>query len=375
MVALVRCARRPLRTAVEGDHNIGSQGGDRLGDLGTQLGCVADLAVREIPELHVVDADDGGRPALFALPAAAPPPRAACPRCRPHPGKPTRSARSCPATSTWRPPPRSRTRGRRDAAPAPARYASRSGTASSTVSMQPHRGPRWRSSARPSPRRAVRRAAAAPAAASRRRSPRRAGRGRRRRAPRRAATASASRVRTATNTSVKRLITRALRSASAAMSAISPGSAARTSGLVNTSRAAAIIAWTSARDIARRRLDRRRRGGEGRLVDQLGLARPPPVQRRLGGARPLGDRGHGQVRIPDFHKQIRGRAQYGSVDTRIPGPPGARGLVNRGRVCFHNATHRIVITGRRKNLWPPNRLSKTSADSSIRVETSARCPT
>jgi hypothetical protein len=49
----------------------------------------------------------------------------------------------------------------------------------------------------------------------------------------------------------------------------------------------------------------------------------------LGGARPLGDRGHGQVRISDFHKQIHRGAQYGSVDTRIPGPPGTRVLVNR----------------------------------------------
>ena len=48
------------------------------------------------------------------------------------------------------------------------------------------------------------------------------------------------------NSPVKRLITRALRSASAAMSAIRPGSAARTTGLVNTSLAAAIIAWMSA---------------------------------------------------------------------------------------------------------------------------------
>ena len=82
-------------------------------------------------------------------------------------------------------------------------------------------------------------------------------------------------------------------------------------------------------DIARRRLDRRRRRGERGLVHQLGLARPPPVQRGLGRSGAFGDRGHRQVRIADFHKQIRGGAQYGSVDTRIPGPPGARGLVNR----------------------------------------------
>src|SRR6476620_4489694 len=68
VVALVRCPRRPFRTAVDGEHEIRSQGGDRVGDLGTQLGCVADLTVREVPELHVVDADDGGRPKLFGFP-------------------------------------------------------------------------------------------------------------------------------------------------------------------------------------------------------------------------------------------------------------------------------------------------------------------
>jgi aminoglycoside phosphotransferase (APT) family kinase protein len=78
-------------------------------------------------------------------------------------------------------------------------------------------------------------------------------------------------------------------------------------------------------------------------MHQLGLTRPPPVQRGLGCPGALGDRSQGQIRIPNLHKQIRGRRQYGSVDTRVPGPPGARDLVNRGWVCFHNATHRIVI--------------------------------
>ena len=55
------------------------------------------------------------------------------------------------------------------------------------------------------------------------------------------------------------------------------------------------------------------------------------------------DVGHRQVRITDFDKQIRRRLQYGSVDTRIARTSGAWGLVNRLRVCFHNATHRIVI--------------------------------
>src|SRR2546426_466893 len=67
-------------------------------------------------------------------------------------------------------------------------------------------------------------------------------------------------------------------------------------------------------------------GGEAPLSHESALARPPPVQRGLGGQCALGDRRHGQVRIADFHKQIRGGAQYGSVDSRIPGPP--RGLVN-----------------------------------------------
>ncbi len=58
--------------------------------------------------------------------------------------------------------------------------------------------------------------------------------------------ASVSRARTAENTSAKRPITRVFNSASAVMSAISPGNAARTTGLVNTSLAAAIIARMSA---------------------------------------------------------------------------------------------------------------------------------
>ena len=109
-------------------------------------------------------------------------------------------------------------------------------------------------------------------------------------------------------------------------------------------------------------------------MDQLGLAGPPPVQRGLGGACPFGNRGHGQVRIADFHKQIRGCAQYGSVDTRIPGPPGRRRrLVNRCRVCFHNATHRIVIMPEEEP-WLQNRLSKTSADSSTPVRDVSTLP-
>ena len=55
----------------------------------------------------------------------------------------------------------------------------------------------------------------------------------------------ASRSRTTSKTPMNRFITRAFSSGSAAMSAIRPGSAARTSGLVKTSRAAASIARTS----------------------------------------------------------------------------------------------------------------------------------
>ncbi|HEY1488203.1 MAG TPA: hypothetical protein VGF84_18995, partial [Micromonosporaceae bacterium] len=75
-------------------------------------------------------------------------------------------------------------------------------------------------------------------------------------------------------------------------------------------------------------------------MHQLGLARPPAVQRRLRRPGALGDRSQGEIRISNLHKQIRGRRQYGSVNTRVPGPPGAGDLVNRGWVCFHNATHR-----------------------------------
>ena len=113
------------------------------------------------------------------------------------------------------------------------------------------------------------------------------------------------------------------------MSAISPGSAARTTGLVNTSRAASIIARISAAMSP---------GGVSIAVGAAGKAASCTSSALLDHRRysavlvvpgPLGDGGHRQVRIADFHKQIRGGAQYGSVDTRIPGPSGARGLVNR----------------------------------------------
>ena len=106
------------------------------------------------------------------------------------------------------------------------------------------------------------------------------------------------------------------------MSAIRPGSAARTAGLVKMSLVARDHRADIGTKIAGWSPDRGRRGGKRGFVDQFGLARPPSVQRGLGGACPVGNRGHGQVRIADFHKQIRGCAQYGSVDTRIAGPPG-----------------------------------------------------
>ena len=124
---------------------------------------------------------------------------------------------------------------------------------------------------------------------------------------------------------------------------------------------------------ASRAHQRRGRHRERRFVHQLGLARPSPVQRRLRRSGALGDRGQREVRIADFDKQIRGGGQYGSVDARVPGPSGTRGLVNRGRVCFHNATHRIVIASRRRHLCQTNLCSTKSTDCSARVATSPRC--
>ena len=214
--------------------------------------------------------------------------------------------------------------------------------------MPPHRGRRWRWSARPSPsssgssgRSSIRNRVAPPITSTSR-----SGSTSACTSPR--STASASRVRARRRTDAGESAHHArVEFGVGDHVGDQPGSAARTTGLVNTSRAAAIIA-RSRRRCRRAASHRGRRRRERRLVHQFGLARPPPVQRRLGGARPLGDRRHGEVRIPDFHKQIRGRAQYGSVDTRIAGPSGTRGLVNGWRVCFHIATHRIVIIGRKE---------------------------
>ena len=101
------------------------------------------------------------------------------------------------------------------------------------------------------------------------------------------------------------------------MSAMSPGSAARTTGLVNTSRAAATMARTSPTMSPSGVVSAVGADGERGLVDQFGLARPPAVQRGLGGARPLGDRGHREIRVADFDEQVRRRRQYGSVDARV----------------------------------------------------------
>ena len=187
VIALIRRAGRPLRTAVDADHHVRVELGDRLDDLGAQFRGVADLAVREIPEPDVGDADDGRRPPLLAAHAAGRPVRARFPRCRPRRGWRARSGRSCPRRSTSPPPRRSRIRDRRDAAPAPARCASRTGTADQPRLLCHHTVDDDGSGLlHPVVIERLRRAAAASAASWRRRSPRPADPGRRRRAPRRA---------------------------------------------------------------------------------------------------------------------------------------------------------------------------------------------
>ena len=71
VVALVRFTWRPLRATVDGDDQLGSQCRDGLRDLGAQRGGIADVAVGEVPELHVADADDGSRAPLCAFPQRA----------------------------------------------------------------------------------------------------------------------------------------------------------------------------------------------------------------------------------------------------------------------------------------------------------------
>ena len=196
-------------------------------------------------------------------------------------------------------------------------------------SMSPHREPRWRWSAstQSSPRGSLGRSRTRNIVAPPITSTSRSGSTSTCTSPR--STASANRVRTATNTSVKRLHHPRVEVGVGGHVGDQPWHRRahhRTGEHVAGGRDHRLDIGC---DVAGRRLDRGRRRRKRGLVNQLGLARPPPVQRGLGGACPLCDGGHGEVRIPDFHKQIRRGAQYGSVDTRIPGPPRARGLVNR----------------------------------------------
>src|ERR1700709_387068 len=61
VVALVWRTRRPFRTAVQREDDVGRQLGDGRGDFRTQFGSVADVEVGKVPELDVVDPDNRRR--------------------------------------------------------------------------------------------------------------------------------------------------------------------------------------------------------------------------------------------------------------------------------------------------------------------------
>ena len=127
------------------------------------------------------------------------------------------------------------------------------------------------------------------------------------------------------------------------MSATSPVNAARTTGVVNTSRVASIIIRISAEKSPAGASSALGAIGNAASCTNSALLDHRRYSADLRGSGPLGDGGQAEIRIADFHKQFRGRRKDGRVDARIPGPSGTGGLVKVGRVCFHNATYRIVI--------------------------------
>ena len=121
----------------------------------------------------------------------------------------------------------------------------------------------------------------------------------------------------------------ACRVGSVAISATSPGSAARAAGVVSTPAVRRTISRTS--PASEPGLGKLGRLGdrEHRLVHQVRLARPAPVDRRLARACPPGDRVDRQVGVSRLAEQFDRRTQHRVVDARISGST---------EVCCHYET-------------------------------------
>ena len=116
---------------------------------------------------------------------------------------------------------------------------------------------------------------------------------------------------------------------SAAISPTRPGSAARAAGVVSTATVRRTISRTSPASEPVSGSCGRVADREHRLVDEVRLARPAPVDRRLAGAGPLGDRVDRQVGVAGLAEQLDRRAQHRAVDARIAGS---------AKVCRHYET-------------------------------------
>ena len=196
---------------------------------------------------------------------------------------------------------------------------------------------------RPSARR-DRRGPGSAAPAARRRPPARARPTGRRPAgarPRSVATATRSRIAPQT-WSEKRSRSWPCSSGSAANSASRPGTAARTTGRAKSSTAPPHHRRQVVAEVAGVGDEGGVVGGERRLVDQLRLRRPPPVDRRLVRARPRRDRGDREPGVADLDEQLGGGGQDRVVDARGRGRPAR--LAGAGRsVRLDNISVRTVF--------------------------------
>ena len=107
---------------------------------------------------------------------------------------------------------------------------------------------------------------------------------------------------------------------SAAISPTRPGSAALAAGVVRK----VVVRRDHLAHILGQRpgVGNRGRGAdrEHRLVHEVRLARPAPIDRGLAGAGALGDRGDQELGIASLGEQFDGGAQHRAVDTRVTGP-------------------------------------------------------
>ena len=134
------------------------------------------------------------------------------------------------------------------------------------------------------------------------------------------------------------------------MSATRPGNAARTTGVVNTSRVATTIARTSSAKLLDGATSAVGVAGKAAswtssaLLDHRRYSAVLVVPARSATAAMV------TFEYADLDEQFRRRTQDRRVDARVTWTPRrGGGLANGGRVCFHIATNGIVIVYRRAN--------------------------